>query len=112
MLFTRQTKVGHVLRRPGRSHARTAPPAMYQDRPRALCTWQGRAGPARTHPRVFMVRLKVAVAAGVLAGGLAMPSAASADSAQVVYAWGDNSQARPPEITVFWEQNKIRTVRV
>jgi hypothetical protein len=62
--------------------------------------------------RVFMVRLKVAVAAGVLAGGLAMPSAASADSAQVVYAWGDNSQARPPEITVFWEQNKIRTVRV
>jgi hypothetical protein len=42
-----------------------------------------------------MVRLKVAaavaVAAGVLAGGLAMPPAASADIAPVVYAWGDNS---------------------
>jgi hypothetical protein len=42
-----------------------------------------------------MVRLKVAVAAavgtGVLAGGLAMPPAASADTAQVVYAWGDNN---------------------
>ena len=39
-----------------------------------------------------MVRLKVAVAvtAGALAGGLAVPSAASADTAQVVYAWGDN----------------------
>jgi hypothetical protein len=41
----------------------------------------------------FMVRLKVAVAvtAGALAGGLAVPSAASADTAQVVYAWGYNS---------------------
>jgi alpha-tubulin suppressor-like RCC1 family protein len=40
-----------------------------------------------------MVRLKVAVAvtAGALAGGLAVPSAASADTAQVVYAWGFNS---------------------
>ena len=40
-----------------------------------------------------MVRLKMAVAgvaAGVLAGGLAMPPAASADTTQVVYAWGDN----------------------
>jgi alpha-tubulin suppressor-like RCC1 family protein len=47
---------------------------------------------------VFMVRLKVAVAgaavAGALAGGLAMPPAASADTAQVVYAWGDNSQGQ------------------
>ena len=40
-----------------------------------------------------MVRLKVAVAvtAGALAGGLAVPSAASADTAQVVYAWGYNN---------------------
>jgi len=42
-----------------------------------------------------MIRLKMAVAAaagaGVLAGGLAMPPAASADTTQVVYAWGDNS---------------------
>ena len=42
-----------------------------------------------------MVQLKVAVAgtvaAGVLAGGLAMPPAASADTTQVVYAWGYNS---------------------
>ena len=40
-----------------------------------------------------MVRLKVAAAvtAGVLAGGLAAPSAASADTTQVVYAWGYNS---------------------
>jgi alpha-tubulin suppressor-like RCC1 family protein len=42
-----------------------------------------------------MIRLKVAVAvavaAGVLAGGLAMPSAASADTTPVVYAWGNNS---------------------
>jgi len=41
-----------------------------------------------------MVRLKVAVAgaavAGALAGGLAMPPAASAATTQVVYAWGDN----------------------
>jgi alpha-tubulin suppressor-like RCC1 family protein len=41
-----------------------------------------------------MVQLKVAVAgtvaAGVLAGGLAMPPAASADTTQVVYAWGYN----------------------
>ncbi|HEY1322246.1 MAG TPA: hypothetical protein VGF32_18465, partial [Streptosporangiaceae bacterium] len=41
-----------------------------------------------------MVRLKIAMvgaaAAGALAGGLAMPPAASADSAQVVYACGDN----------------------
>jgi len=41
-----------------------------------------------------MVRFKVAVAgvaaAGALAGGLAMPPAASADTAQVVYAWGNN----------------------
>jgi alpha-tubulin suppressor-like RCC1 family protein len=45
-----------------------------------------------------MVRIKVVVAAavgaGVLAGGLAMPPAASADTAQVVYAWGDNSWAK------------------
>jgi alpha-tubulin suppressor-like RCC1 family protein len=63
---------------------------------------QGRAGPAGAAERhdtdrmeVLMVRLKVAVAAavgtGVLAGGLSMPPAASADTAQVVYAWGDNS---------------------
>jgi len=40
-----------------------------------------------------MVRLKVAVAVtvGALAGGLAVPSAASADTAQVVYAWGYNN---------------------
>jgi alpha-tubulin suppressor-like RCC1 family protein len=42
-----------------------------------------------------MVRIKVAVAAavgaGVLASGLAMPPAASADTAHVVYAWGNNS---------------------
>jgi alpha-tubulin suppressor-like RCC1 family protein len=41
-----------------------------------------------------MIRLKMAAAAavgtGVLAGGLAMPPAASADSTQIVYAWGDN----------------------
>jgi hypothetical protein len=41
-----------------------------------------------------MVRLKVAVAgaavAGALAGGLAMPPAASADTTQAVYAWGSN----------------------
>jgi alpha-tubulin suppressor-like RCC1 family protein len=41
-----------------------------------------------------MVRLKVAVAgaavAGALAGGVAMPPAASADTTQVVYAWGYN----------------------
>jgi alpha-tubulin suppressor-like RCC1 family protein len=41
-----------------------------------------------------MARLKVAVAAagvaGVLAGGLTIPSAASADTTQVVYAWGRN----------------------
>jgi hypothetical protein len=41
----------------------------------------------------FKVRHKVAVAvtAGALAGGLTVPSAASADTAQVVYAWGYNS---------------------
>lgn len=40
-----------------------------------------------------MVRLNVAVAvtAGALAGGLAIPPAASADTAQVVYAWGYNN---------------------
>jgi alpha-tubulin suppressor-like RCC1 family protein len=74
---------------------------MYQDRPRALCTLtKGRAGPAGAAERhgthfsgVFMVRLKIAVAAaaGVLAGGLAMPSAASADTTQIVYAWGYNA---------------------
>jgi hypothetical protein len=40
-----------------------------------------------------MVRLKMAIAAGaagVLASGLAITPAASADTAQVVYAWGDN----------------------
>jgi alpha-tubulin suppressor-like RCC1 family protein len=41
-----------------------------------------------------MIRLKMAAAAavgtGVLAGGLAMPPAASADTAPVVYAWGNN----------------------
>jgi regulator of chromosome condensation (RCC1) repeat-containing protein len=45
-----------------------------------------------------MVRLKVAVAVavagGVLVGGLAMPPAALADTAQVVYAWGSNSQGQ------------------
>ena len=54
-----------------------------------------------------MVRLKMAVAgaaaAGALAGGLAMPPAASADTAQVVYAWGDNGSgqagAYPPSAT-------------
>jgi hypothetical protein len=76
---------------------------MYQDQPRALCTLtKGRAGPAGAAERhgthlsgVFMVRLKIAVAAavaaGVLAGGLAMPSAASADTTQIVYAWGYNA---------------------
>jgi Regulator of chromosome condensation (RCC1) repeat/PASTA domain len=38
-----------------------------------------------------MVRLTMAVMAGVLAAGLAMPSAASADTAPIVYAWGYNS---------------------
>jgi alpha-tubulin suppressor-like RCC1 family protein len=42
-----------------------------------------------------MIRLKMAAAAaagtGVLAGGLAMPPAASADTTQVVYAWGNNA---------------------
>jgi alpha-tubulin suppressor-like RCC1 family protein len=40
-----------------------------------------------------MIWLKVAGAAttGVLAGGLAMPPAASADTTQVIYAWGDNA---------------------
>ena len=53
-----------------------------------------------------MIRLKMAVAAsavaGVLAGGLAMPPAASADTTQVVYAWGDNSFGRvgvDPDVT-------------
>jgi alpha-tubulin suppressor-like RCC1 family protein len=41
-----------------------------------------------------MVRLKVAVAGGVLVGGLAIPSAASADTAQIVYAWGDNGRGQ------------------
>jgi alpha-tubulin suppressor-like RCC1 family protein len=45
-----------------------------------------------------MVQLKVAVAgtvvAGVLAGGLAMPPAASADTTQVVYAWGYNADGQ------------------
>ena len=45
-----------------------------------------------------MIRLKMAVAAsavaGVLAGGLAMPPAASADTAQVVYAWGYNADGQ------------------
>jgi hypothetical protein len=45
-----------------------------------------------------MVRLKVAAAVavgtGVLAGGLAIPSAASANAAQVVYAWGDNAEGQ------------------
>jgi alpha-tubulin suppressor-like RCC1 family protein len=45
-----------------------------------------------------MVRLKMAAAAavgiGVLAGGLAMPPAASADTAQVVYAWGYNADGQ------------------
>jgi hypothetical protein len=38
-----------------------------------------------------MVRLTMAVIAGVLAAGLAMPSAASADTAPIVYAWGYNN---------------------
>jgi regulator of chromosome condensation (RCC1) repeat-containing protein/PASTA domain-containing protein len=38
-----------------------------------------------------MIGFKVAaVAAGVLAGGVAMPPAASTDATQVVYAWGNN----------------------
>jgi alpha-tubulin suppressor-like RCC1 family protein len=45
-----------------------------------------------------MVRLKVAVAVavgtGVLAGGDAMPSAASADTTQVVHAWGYNDRGQ------------------
>jgi alpha-tubulin suppressor-like RCC1 family protein len=78
---------------------------MYQDRPRALCTLNkaGRDRPRRRNgtKRItggFMIRLKVAVAAavgtGVLASGLAMPPAASADTAQVVYAWGNNTLGR------------------
>src|SRR4029077_4930174 len=81
-----------------------APPAMYQDRSRALCTSTrpgetGRAAERHSTVRyavceVFMIRLKMAAAAavgtGVLAGGLAMPPAASADTTQIVYAWGDN----------------------
>ena len=49
-----------------------------------------RNGTVRIFREFFMVRLKIAVAAaaGVLAGGLAMPSAASADTTQIVYAWG------------------------
>jgi Regulator of chromosome condensation (RCC1) repeat/PASTA domain len=76
---------------------------VYQGRPRALCTSYKAGGTGQgggthgTHlAEVFMVRLKVAIAgavsAGVLAGGLAMPPAASADTAQVVYAWGNNDQ--------------------
>ena len=45
-----------------------------------------------------MIQLKIAVAAagaaGVLAGGLAMPPAASADTAPVVYAWGNNHRGQ------------------
>jgi hypothetical protein len=44
----------------------------------------------------------VAVTAGALAGSLAVPSAASADTAQVVYAWGYNSWGQAgadPDIT-------------
>jgi alpha-tubulin suppressor-like RCC1 family protein len=46
-----------------------------------------------------MVRLKVTVAGaavgtGVLVGGLAMPPAASADTTQVVYAWGYNGSGQ------------------
>jgi alpha-tubulin suppressor-like RCC1 family protein len=40
---------------------------------------------------IRMGRLKVAVAVAVGTGVLAMPSAASADTVQVVYAWGDNA---------------------
>jgi alpha-tubulin suppressor-like RCC1 family protein len=53
-----------------------------------------------------MVRIKVVVAAavgaGVLASGLAMSPAASADTAQVVYAWGENNNGQAgvdPNIT-------------
>jgi aspartate aminotransferase len=89
-------------------------PVMYQDPLRVLCTFykagrdrqaafrlparHRRNGTKRIVRGVFMVRLKVAVAvavaAGVLAGGLAIPSAASANAAQVVYAWGDNYQGQ------------------
>jgi len=45
-----------------------------------------------------MIRLKMAVAVavgtGVLASGLAMPPAASADAAQVVHAWGVNDRGQ------------------
>jgi hypothetical protein len=53
----------------------------------------GRRSDTKRNAGGFKVRLKVAAAvtAGVLAGGLAIPSAASADTAQVVYAWGYNN---------------------
>ena len=41
-----------------------------------------------------MVRHEAAAGTGALAGGLAMPSAASADTTQVVYAWGDNHRGQ------------------
>src|SRR5262249_53233696 len=92
-----------VVRHPGCSPARAAPPAMYQDRPHALCTLRAGRDRQATFPAagpgiggtvqnasqgVFMVRNKVTE--GVQAGGLVIPSAASANAAQVVYAWGDN----------------------
>ena len=41
-----------------------------------------------------MVRLKMAVMAGALAGGLAIPATASADTAQIAFAWGFNDQGQ------------------
>src|SRR5262249_12631692 len=74
-------------------------PGMYQDKPCTLCPLRpgGPAGGGGTTRFGWQGevtgRLKVAAAvpAGALAGGLAAPSAASADTTQVVYAWGYNS---------------------
>src|SRR5690242_1460982 len=72
----------------------SAPLRPGEDRPAAFPP----AGMALTERHAlrgdFMVRLTMAVAAGVLAGGLAIPSAASADTAQIVYAWGFNDQGQ------------------
>ena len=64
---------------------------MYQDETHALCTVKARWD-RHALRGILMVRVKMAVMAGVLAGGLAIPSTASADTAQIVYAWGFNDQ--------------------